>query len=137
MKVIKKSRAVLASISLALMGLLMFVPMALADSPQPNLALSPDQTWTLLVGALVPAVTYVINHYAPWVSEEVKGIVLLLLSAATGAVIKLIATGGVDFTTAATWQYILFAVVAAFAAHFGFYKATNISTRLGAGSNKT
>jgi hypothetical protein len=53
-----------------------------------QLVLPNQQFWVLLVGALVPLAGYVINRFMPWRSEQVKGIVQVVL----------LAVGGVAYT---------------------------------------
>jgi hypothetical protein len=122
---------------LAVLALLVMPATALADvanHESTKLVLPADQIWTLAIGGLVPLVTYVLNHAAPWTSEAVKAAVLVVASAVAGALYKALANGDIGFN-APTLQYVLTAVVAALVAHHWLWKPSTISTRLGAGSN--
>lgn len=121
----------------ALLLLLILPAAALADSAQSTLALSPGQTWVALLGAVTPLVSYALNKYAPWADERVKGIVHVVLAAVVGALYKLVSTGGLDFSRAATWQYIGTAVLAALVAHKIFYAPSGLNVTFGAGQNAT
>lgn len=92
-------------------------------------------TWTFMLGAVTPLCGYVLNHWAPWASEQAKAVVHVVVAAAVGALYKLASTGGVDFSHAATWKYVGAAVVAALMAHKWLYVPGQINVRLGGGSN--
>ena len=102
--------------------------------PSPVLALQSKQTWALLIGALVPLATYVLNHVGPWVSEPVKAGVTVVASAAAGAAYTALSTNSFGWNSA-TLQMILTAVVSALGAHQFLWKPSGISTKLGGGSN--
>jgi len=125
-------------LALAVLGALLVMPAtALADvanHESAKLVLPADQIWTLAIGGLVPLVTYVLNHAAPWTSEAVKAAVLVVASAVAGGLYKALANGDVGFN-APTLQYVLTAVIAALAAHHWLWKPSTVSTRLGAGTN--
>lgn len=112
---------------------------ALADDTVPpdsrTLVLPQTQLIAAVLAAFVPAFAYVINHYAPWVSEPAKAVFLALLAAAVGALTELFDAGGIplDWNTA---QIVGTAVVMAFLAHAGFWKPSTISAKLKAGTNK-
>lgn len=114
-------------------------PFALAaDGPPPDshaLVLPQTQLIAAVVGALVPGLTYAINHYAPWVSEPAKAIFLAVVAAVGGALTELLDSGGIPLTWE-TAQVVGTAVVLAFLAHAGFWRPSNLSTRLKAGTNK-
>lgn len=122
----------------ALLAVALLVPAAaLARDPMPNneLVLSSTQFWAAVIGAIVPAFTYLINHYAPWVSEPAKATFLLLASAAAGALFNLLDTGGLAWNVR-TLEVVATAVVMAFAAHVGFYRPSGIHAVLKAGTNR-
>lgn len=121
-------------ILLALLGLLLLPALALADGPQKGLAFSADQTWLVLIGALVPLVTYVLNHFAPWVSEEVKGVVFVLVAAIAGGLYKAVDDGNFGWN-AATAEYVVTAIGAALLAHNWLWRPSGINVRMGAGTN--
>jgi len=102
--------------------------------PQPTLALPSLQLYALLIGGLVPLVTYALNHFAPWASEPVKGIVLVVVSAIAGALTQLIDTGSLAFDVR-TLEVVATAVVGALAAHVGLWRPAGINARLGGGTN--
>ena len=91
-------------------------------------------TVAALVGALVPAFTYVLNHHAPWATEPAKALVLALVAAAAGALTQLLDAGGIPLTWE-TAQIVGTAVALAFLSHVGFWRPSSIAERLGAGSN--
>jgi hypothetical protein len=116
---------------LALLILLLLPTVALAAGT----VLAPvSQVWVVLLGALTPLVTYVLNHYAPWVTEPVKALVLAIVAAAVAALYTAIETSIFGFNDA-TLQLVLSAIVAAFGAHLLIYKPAGIAEKLGGGSN--
>lgn len=122
---------------LALLALMLLPALAFAE-PAVNpitLILPKAQLWTLIVGALVPLVTYVLNHVGPWVSEPVKAFVLALAAAIAGALVTAITTSVFGFN-AQTLQLVVSAIIAAFAAHKLLWLPSGISTLLGGGTNK-
>ncbi len=123
--------------ALALVAYLTFVGTALAINihAAPVLVLQSKQTWVLLIGALVPLVTYVLNHVGPWISEPVKAGVTVVVAAVAGGLYTALATSSFGWN-AATLQMVLTAVVAALGAHHWLWKPSGISTKLGGGSNE-
>jgi hypothetical protein len=101
---------------------------------QPTSALTSLQFWSLLLGGLVPLVTYVLNHYAPWASEHVKAVVLVVVAAVVGGVYNAIAAGGFAFDTAHL-AIVAAAVVGALAAHNWLWKPAGINVAFGGGTN--
>lgn len=128
----------LLAAAVALLFLLPVAAFAAATSDAPPLPrtelLSSTQFWAAVFGSVVPAASYLLNHYAPWVSEQAKGLFLLLLSAAVGAVAQLLDAGSLAFDTN-TLQVIGTAVATAFISHQTFWKPTGISFSLKAGTN--
>jgi peptidoglycan/LPS O-acetylase OafA/YrhL len=124
-------------LSFGLMLLLPAAAMATDDVPNPNttLALPTDQIWTLAVGALVPLVTYGLNYVGPWLSEAIKAIILVVVSAIAGGITQAIVAGDVGFN-ATTLQFVLTAVIAALSAHRLLWRPSTISTKLGGGRNR-
>jgi hypothetical protein len=113
---------------------LLYLP-SLAFAGGGPLGFSPSiGTWALILGAITPAFTYVLNHYAPWVSEHAKATVLLLVSGVVGAVYTLIETGSIGWSDP-TVAAIVTAILGAFGAHALFWKPSTLSTKLGGGSN--
>lgn len=111
---------------------------ALADTTLPpsnhTNAFSANQFWVAVIGAIVPLATYVLNHYAPWASQKVKALVLVVLTAVVGGVYTAISTGHFAFDTPSL-QIVGTAVVAALVAHKLLWLPSNISVLLGGGSN--
>lgn len=107
-----------------------------ADVPaeQPQFALPPEQLYAAVIGALTPLVGYVLNYFAPWVSDKIKGLVQIGLVTLTGALYAVL-DGGVDLFSEQALQLILTAFFAAFVAHTAAWKPTNVSTSLGGGRN--
>jgi hypothetical protein len=117
--------------------LAVLVSVATADAPvhpSPVLALQSKQTWALMIGALVPLVTYVVNHIGPWVSEPVKATVTVLTSAVAGALYTALATTSFGWNSA-TLQMVLTTVISTLGAHQFLWKPSGISARLGGGTN--
>jgi hypothetical protein len=104
--------------------------------PPRQLVLPTDQVWTLIAGGIVPLFTYAINKYAPWVSENVKALVLALAAAVAGGITQAITAGGVGLNQT-TLQFVATAVFGAFLAHAHAWSRVPLSRRLGAGQNKT
>lgn len=124
---------------LALVAAALFIAPAAAlgadvPPPQPTQALASVQFWTAVIGFLVPLLTYVINHYAPWVDEKAKGLVLLGAAAAAGALYPLVQSGDWAFDTR-HMELVGSAVFFAFVGHHAVWKPTTIAQSLGAGSN--
>lgn len=131
-------RHFLAGALLVVVLTLLMAVQAFAQEPQPNstLALSNAQLWAAAAGLIAPALTYVINYTAPWTSEKVKALVMVVGAALAGAITQAINSGDVGFNDA-TYQIALTSVVAAVGAHFGFWKPSTLSQPLGGGRNKT
>lgn len=89
----------------------------------------------LAIGALVPLVTYVLNHYAPWADEKVKTVVLVVVAAVAGGLYQALEVGDLGLN-AKTLSYVLSAVFAAALAHNWIYRPGTINTALGGGTNK-
>ena len=115
----------------ALLCLLLLPALALAAGT----VLTPvPQIWVLLLGALTPLVTYVINHFAPWLGEAAKATVLAVVAGIVAAIYTAIETNIFGFNDA-TLQLVLTAIIAAFGAHALVWRPSGISTKLGGGSN--
>lgn len=123
---------------LCLVFLLVLPAFAFADGDPPPLpdsqVLPYDQFYALVLGAVVPLITYLLNHYGAWTTEPVKSVVTLLVSAAVGAAYRLLDAGELNFDTQ-DLQVIATTVVGTFAAHVAFYKPAEISAKLKAGTN--
>lgn len=111
--------------------------LALADSVPPDahtLVMPQTQLVAAIFGAIVPAVTYLLNNRVfKLVSEPVKALVLVLFSAAAGVLAQLLDAGSVplDWNTA---QIVGTAVVLAFLAHMSFWQPSGVAAKLrGAG----
>lgn len=120
-------------LGVCLLVLLAAPAVALASSAvnAPTLVLPWQQVWPLVIGGLVPLVTYVLNRAGPWVSQPVKAFVLVIVSAIATALYVAFATNVIGFNTA-TLQLILTGVGASFAAHHWLWKPAGVSTLLGA-----
>lgn len=100
-----------------------------------DLLLDSPQLIILVLGSIVPLITYVINHYAPWISEPVKAIVLVVATACVGACYTALETNVFGFNEA-TLELVLTAVVGALAAHKLLWNPAKISHILGGGTNR-
>lgn len=120
----------------AVLTFLLLAPPAWAATvtSSPSLVLQSKQTWTILIGALVPLVTYVLNHVGPWVSETVKAFVTVLAAGIAGGLYTALATTSFGFNSA-TLQMVLTSIAAALAAHQLLWKPSGIAAKLGAGTN--
>lgn len=94
------------------------------------------QTWALILGAITPLFTYILNHYAPWISEAAKAIALAVVSGVVGALWAAIETGVFGWNDA-TVQLVLTAILGAFGAHALIFKPAGINSKLGGGTNAT
>jgi uncharacterized membrane protein YeaQ/YmgE (transglycosylase-associated protein family) len=116
---------------LALLLLLLLPALALAAGT----ALAPvPQLWVLILGGLTPLAVYVLNHFAPWVTEPAKAIILAIVAGIVGAIYTAIETSVFGLNNA-TLQLVVSAVVAAFGAHLLIWHPSGISAKLGGGSN--
>jgi hypothetical protein len=133
----------LAARLLLLCGLSMMLGLLLAPgafaaegipSPDDELILSSDQFYAVLIGAIVPIGTYVLNNRVLGIlSEPVKGAIMAGVAALAGVLYQLLETGGLSLDTE-TLQMVFFAVVGAVMAHTQFYIRAGWNTKLGAGS---
>lgn len=128
----------LRRIPLILLGLFLLLPSsawaAASVPPNTTLALPQDQLITAAIACLVPLVTYVINHSAPWVSESVKAIVLVIAAGLTAGLYQAF-DQGFEFNNT-TGQLILTAIFSALAAHKLLWSPSTIAAKLGGGSNR-
>ncbi len=83
-----KSRQLIWATPLMVLLSLIMAPAAMASSvppDSPTLVLPNDQVWVMLIGSLVPMATYLLNHYGPQLSEQVKGVVQVVAASIAGA----------------------------------------------------
>ncbi len=119
--------------ALALLALLLLPAFALAAAGGVGFVPS-VQTWALILGAVTPLFTYVLNHYAPWIGEATKALVLAVVSGVVGAIWAAIETKVFGWNDA-TVQLVLTAILGAFGVHALVWKPSGISAKLGGGSN--
>jgi di/tricarboxylate transporter len=124
-------------LGLLLLAMLILPAVALADPPPPQrtLAFPTDQVWTLIVGALVPLLTYALNYVGPWLDEKVKAIILVIVAAIAGGVTQAVVAGDVGFNNT-TLQFVLTAVIAALGAHGWLWRPSGTNVALGGGRNR-
>lgn len=96
-----------------------------------NLLLENRQLWIALIGSIVPLGGYVLNKYAPWSSETVKGIVQVVLAAVAGALYIALDNGTLGFN-GHTVELVVTGVVSALFAHNFLYKPAKVNEKLGA-----
>lgn len=99
-----------------------------------HLLIPTTQLIVFAIGALVPIATYILNHFAPWADEKVKGIVTIVVAALSAGLYQALDAGHLGFNNT-TLQLVLTAIFAALTAHHLFYKPSTISTALGGGRN--
>jgi uncharacterized membrane protein YeaQ/YmgE (transglycosylase-associated protein family) len=113
---------------------LLYLP-ALALAAVKGVGFAPSiQTWALILGAITPLFTYVLNHVGPWLSEKTKAVVLLVVAGVVGAVYTAIESSTFGWNDS-TVQLILTAILGAFGAHALVWKPSGINTALGGGRN--
>jgi hypothetical protein len=105
-----------------------------APLPETKVPLPADQFWPTLIAVFTPLPTYLLNHYAPWASEQVKGIVQVSIATAAGVVYPLVANRTWDFDVAHL-EIVGSAVLSALLAHKLLYAPTGINLSLKAGTN--
>lgn len=125
----------LGLVAVGLLTLLLYPPLALASVHGPStLVLPSTQVWVIVIGALVPLATYILNHVGPQVTEPVKAAVLVVVSAGAAALYTAATTSVIGWNTS-TLQLLLTGVVGALASHHLLWKPSGVSTLLGAGTN--
>jgi hypothetical protein len=100
-----------------------------------QLVLPNQQFWVILIGALVPLAGYTINKLMPWKSEQVKGIVQVVLAAIGGTVYTVIfgdVKGVADFL-----QQCVTAIAAGLFAHKTLWAPAGINLKFGASAPAT
>ena len=105
-------------------------PTPISDGPATNAV----NLYLVVLGGLVPLVGYALNHFAPWASEQVKGLVQAGLAA--GVAVLYQAVSGSDLgLNDGTLLAAVTAMVAALLGHVG-WRSAGINTALGGGSNR-
>lgn len=110
---------------------------AAEDVPPPadELPLPAVQFYAALAGVFTPLVGYLINTYAPWVTEPMKMAVQVGLAAVGGAAVQLLDAGDLAFDVE-TFEVLGTAVLSAVGAHFGLWRSSGVSHALGGGQNR-
>lgn len=130
---------ILASVLLFAMLLAPYAAFAdignVADPKPPfQFVLPTAQLWALIAGAIITLPTYLINKYAPWVSDAAKGVVHWVTAAIAGGITQAITAGGVGLNQT-TLQFVVTAIVAAIAIQ-PWWKKTGIGLLFGQGQNR-
>lgn len=89
------------------------------------------QTYAILIGAIVPLGGYVLNRYAPWVTEPVKAVVQIVLAAIASALYTAVDTDILGWNTP-TLKLVISGVFAALIAHKVLWQPSGINAKLGA-----
>jgi hypothetical protein len=97
---------------------------------QPQIVVSDQAFYLLLIGSLVPLGGYVFNKYAPWNSETLKGIFQVILQAIAGYLYTVLATDVHGFVNISQGAFT--AVVAGLFSHNILWKPANVNVKLGA-----
>lgn len=97
----------------------------------PHLLLNLNQVWIVLIGGLVPLVSYVLNKVLPVSAEHLKAAIQVLVAAAAGALYTAVNTN-VFGANAPTLQLVITAVAAALASHNWLWKPAGVNVLLGA-----
>lgn len=132
---VRLGRTLLGCLCLAFLLVIMLPAFAVAATISHQLVFDTHQLWTLVIGALVPLFTYILNHVGPWLSEPVKAAVLVIVAAVAAALYTALATNILGLNTP-TLELVLTGVVAALGAHHLLWKPSGISTLLGGGTNR-
>ena len=89
-----------------------------------------DQFWVIVIGSLVPLVSYLQNKIWPKAPEPVKAFVQAFMAGLVGGLFAVIANDVKGFDNIA--QQCFSAIVAAFFAHGILWKPANVNVRIGA-----
>jgi hypothetical protein len=119
------------AVMLALVSLLLLPTIALAAG---TTLVPVPQIWVVVLGAVVPLLTYVLNHFAPWVTEPVKATILVVAAAVVAVIYTAIETSVLGFNDA-TLQLVVTAIISALGAHLLLWKPSGFSAKLGGGTN--
>ena len=97
----------------------------------------PASAWAnlylLCLGAATPLVGYVLNHYAPWASEQVKGVVQGALAAGVAVLYQAVTPGDLGLNDQ-TLLACVTAVVGSIVGHLG-WTFGRVNVALGGGRN--
>lgn len=117
----------------AVLGLLLLPALALADVVDPGqstrLVLPTAQINVMVLGAVVPLLTYLLNKAAPWTGQGVKAFVTVLVSAAVAGAYQAIDVGNFGWNSE-TLQLIASSVLATLMAHQWLWKPSGVQGRL-------
>lgn len=130
------ARVALSTIAFLALALLLapYVMAATDVAPQPpGEIITGANVWLVLIGLASPLVTYLLNHFAPWASEQAKGLVQAGVAAVAALVYQMVSSGNFGWN-GQTLVAVLTTLGAALAAHIG-YKQAGFNTFLGAGRN--
>lgn len=101
----------------------------ISDGPATNAV----NVYLLVLGGLVPLAGYVLNHFAPWATEQVKGLVQAALAAGVGVLYQAVSGSDLGLNDE-TLLAAVTAMLSALVGHVG-WRAAGINTALGGGSN--
>jgi hypothetical protein len=135
-----------SAIAFLVLGLLLMPTVATAfaqNVPGPGTPVSvPDGPATqfvplylVVLGAVTPLAGYLINHFGPQTSEQVKGIVQGVLAAGVAVLYQAVTPGNLGLNTQ-TLLAVLTTMVSSLVGHYG-WKTAGINTTLGGGFNHT
>jgi TctA family transporter len=95
-----------------------------------QLVLPSQQIWVLIIGSVVPLVTYVFNKWAPWKSEQVKAIVQVVVTGIVGVAYTALAKNVHGFTDFSEQAFT--AILSGLFAHNLLWKPSGLNLVFGA-----
>jgi hypothetical protein len=95
-----------------------------------QLVLPSQQIWVLMIGAVVPLLTYLINNKAPWKSEQAKAACQVIVTGIAGVAYTALAGNVHGFTDFAEQAFT--AILSGLFAHNLLWKPSGLNLAFGA-----